>query len=162
MKGEKMDQNTNTTLNQNVDMLFTNLENFTQKEGVIGKPVIHENKTFLPVVSVTLGYGGGNSASKAPAGDNNTANQTIGNIAANMSGGALGFGAKLNTEAVIIIDKDKDNVSMISVNAPNAGLAEKIPQMLMNMGQNKQNGQQNQQGNAQNQSGQSSATGSNL
>lgn len=154
-----MDQNTNTTLNQNVDMLFTNLENFTQNEGVIGKPVVHENKTFLPVVSVTLGYGGGNTANKTQPGDNTAANQTIGNMAANMSGGALGFGAKLNTEAVIIIDKDKDSVSMLSLSAPAAGLAEKIPQMIMNMGQNKQGGQQNQQGNTQNQSNQNSGMG---
>lgn len=154
-----MDQNTNTTLNQNVDMLFTNLENFTQKEGVIGKPVVHENKTFLPVVSVTLGYGGGNTANKTQPGDSNTANQTIGSMAANMSGGALGFGAKLITEAVIIIDKDKDNVSMLSLSAPTASLAEKIPQMIANMGQSKQGGQQNQQGNTQNQSGQSGGMG---
>lgn len=145
-----MDQDTNLTLNQNVDMLFTNLENFTQNEGVIGKPVIHENKTFLPVVSVTLGYGGGNSANKTQPGSDNATNQTIGNIAAKMSGGALGFGAKLNTEAVIVIDKDKDSVSLISLSAPaTSQLTEKIPQMIMNMGQNKQSGQQNQQGNAQ-------------
>lgn len=154
-----MDQTTNATLNQNVDMLFTNLENFTQNEGVIGKPVIQENKTFLPVVSVTLGYGGGNSANKTQPGDDNTTNQTIGNMAAKMSGGALGFGAKLNTEAVIIIDKDKDSVSLISLSAPNSQLTEKIPQMLMNMGQNKQGGQQNQQGSAQGQGSQNSGIG---
>lgn len=154
-----MDQNTNTTLNQNVDLLFTNLENFTQNEGVIGKPVVHENKTFLPVVSVTLGYGGGNTANKLQPGDENPANQTIGNIAAKMSGGALGFGAKLNTEAVIVIDKDKDNVSLISLSAPaTSQLSEKIPQMLMNMGLNKQGGQQNQQGSTQGQSSQNSGT----
>lgn len=150
-----MDQNTNLTLDQNVDTLFTNLENFTQNEGVIGKPVVHENKTFLPVVSVTLGFGGGNSANKTQPGDNNTTNQTIGNMAAKMSGGALGYGAKLNTEAVIIIDKDKDSVSLISLSNPASQLTEKIPQMIMNMGQNKQGGQQNQQGGAQGQSGQS-------
>jgi len=141
-----MDQTTNTTLNQSVDMLFTNLENFTQNEGVIGKPVIHENKTFLPVVSVTLGYGGGNSANKTQPGDNNSTTQTIGNMAAKMSGGALGFGAKLNTEAIIVIDKDKDSVSMLSLNATaTSQLSEKIPQMLMNLGQSKQGSQQNQQ-----------------
>jgi hypothetical protein len=39
MKGENMDQNTTNTLAQNVDMLFSNLENFTQSEGVIGTAV---------------------------------------------------------------------------------------------------------------------------
>ncbi|HBT64198.1 MAG TPA: sporulation protein, partial [Ruminococcaceae bacterium] len=46
-------------LNENLDVLFHSLENFTQKEGVIGKPVTQGEKTFMPVVSVTVGYGGG-------------------------------------------------------------------------------------------------------
>lgn len=137
-----MDQETNMTLNQNVDMLFTNLENFTQKEGVIGKPVVHENKTFLPVVSVTLGYGGGNSANKTQPGESGNTNQSLGGIASKMAGGALGFGAKLNTEAVIVIDKDKDSVSMMSLTSGASQLADKIPQMIMNMNQGKQGGQQ--------------------
>lgn len=147
-----MDQNTTDSLNKNVEMLFTNLQNFTQNEGVIGKPVIQENKTFLPVVSVTIGYGGGNSASKSQPGDTGTSGNTIGSITGKMSGGALGLGAKLNTEAVIVIDKD--NVSLLPMNAT-AGtqLADKIPQMLMNMNQNKQGGHQNQQDNTQGQGG---------
>ena len=146
-----MDQNNTDTLTQNVDMLFSNLENFTQSEGVIGKPVIQGDKTFLPVVSVTLGYGSGNSANK---GQQNNTNQAGGAMGINMAGGALGLGAKLTTEAVIVIDKD--NVSLIQLNAA-AGTAsqliDKIPQMLsgmgMGMGQNKQG--QAQQGNAQGQ-----------
>ncbi len=47
------------SLNQNVDALFRSLENFTQNEGIIGKPVTQGEKTFLPVVSITVGYGGG-------------------------------------------------------------------------------------------------------
>lgn len=151
-----MDQETTTTLNQNVDMLFSNLENFTQKEGVIGKPVVQDNKTFLPVVSVTLGYGGGNSANKTqPEDSSNSSNQTLGGIASKMAGGALGFGAKLNTEAIIVIDKDKDSVSMLPLTS-GANLTEKIPQMLMNMGQ----GKMGQMGGTQGQSGGTGGTGS--
>ncbi len=62
-----MDQNPNLT--QNVDTLFSNLENFTQNEGLIGKPVTHGDKTFIPVVSVTLGYGSGNTANKTQQGN---------------------------------------------------------------------------------------------
>lgn len=143
-----MDQNTTESLNQNVEMLFNNLQNFTQNEGVIGKPVMHESKTFLPVVSLTLGFGGGNSASKSQPGESGAASNTIGSMAGKMAGGALGLGAKLNTEAVIVIDKD--NVSLLPLNA-SAGsqLADKIPQMIMNMNQNKQGGQQGGQGNTQ-------------
>jgi uncharacterized spore protein YtfJ len=141
-----MDQINNTNaLTQNVDMLFSNLENFTQSEGVIGKPVTQGDKTFLPVVSVTLGYGSGNSANKSQQNGTNQAGAT----GANMAGGALGLGAKLTTEAVIVIDKD--NVSLIQLSAAGSAsqLIDKLPQMLSGIGLNKQG--QGQQGNPQGQ-----------
>lgn len=144
-----MDQTPN--LNQNVDALFSNLESFTQNEGLIGKPVVHGDKTFLPVVSVTLGYGSGNSASKPQQGSSSSS-QGIGSMisATNMAGGALGLGAKLSTDAIIVIDKDK--VSMMPLNAPaNAGqLMDKLPQILSGM-TNKQQGQQQGQEQGQHQ-----------
>src|SRR5690242_16776302 len=91
--GKIMDQNLTQNLSQNIDTLFANLEDFTQKEGVLGKPVTHENKTFIPVVSVTLGYGGGNSQSKN---QQNTTSGTQG-LNVNMGGGALGLGARIST-----------------------------------------------------------------
>ncbi len=143
-----MDQFTTDTLNQNVELLFSNLESFTQNEGVIGKPVIQENKTFLPVVSVTLGYGGGNSATKSQPGTSGSAGSSgttgiMGSMAGKMAGGAMGLGAKLNTEAIIVIDKDKDSVSLLPVNAAaSSQLADKIPQMLTSMNQSKSGSQQ--------------------
>jgi uncharacterized spore protein YtfJ len=143
-----MDQN--TPLNQNVDMLFTNLEDFTQNEGVLGKPVTHGDKTFIPVVSVTLGYGSGNSASKNQQGTT-AVNQTPGAAAGNMAGGALGLGAKLSTDAIIVIDNN--NVSMMAVNATGNSnqLMDKIPQILSSLNLNKQqtNQQQDQTQNQQ-------------
>ena len=143
-----MDQNPNLT--QNVDTLFSNLENFTQNEGLIGKAVTHGDKTFIPVVSVTLGYGSGNTASKNQQGNTSV---NIGTGVGNMAGGALGLGAKLNTEAIIVIDKD--NVSMMQMSAvANAGqLVDKIPQILSSINPNnqQQGQQQNQAQNQQNQ-----------
>ena len=127
-----------TNLSQNVDTLFSNLEKFTQNEGLIGKPITHENKTFIPVVSVTMGYGTGNSASKAQS------TSVIGS--GKMNGGALGLGAKLCTDAVIVIDKD--NVSMLPINSTGSNtsqLIDKIPQMVSGMGQNQQQNQQKSQ-----------------
>lgn len=43
------------SISENVDTLFHSLENFTQNEGVIGKPVTQGNKTLMPIVSVTIG-----------------------------------------------------------------------------------------------------------
>ncbi len=150
-----MDQNANLT--QNVDALFSNLEGFTQNEGLIGKPVTHGDKTFLPVVSLTLGYGTGNSASKGQQGSSSTISPGMNSMsgAGNMAGGALGLGAKLCTDAVIVIDKD--NVSMLPLNATGTAgqqLMDKIPQIISGMS-GKQAGQsqgQSQQGQSQSQS----------
>lgn len=134
-----MDQNLN--LSQNIDTLFTNIENFTQTEGVIGKPVTQENKTFIPVVSVSIGCGGGNTASKNKPGSTSQAMDS--GTAANMSGGALGLGAKVTTDAIIVIDSGK--VSMMTLNAAgNASqILDKIPEIVKGMNPQQQN--QNQQ-----------------
>ena len=126
-------------LSQNIDTLFTNIEKYTKTEGVIGKPITHEDKTFIPVVSVTFGCGGGNTASKMPQG-NASANQGAGTSAGNMSGGALGLGAKISTDAIIVIDKG--NISMMTVSAAGNAtqLLDKIPEMVKGMTQ-----QQNKQ-----------------
>ena len=128
-----MDQ---SNLVENVDTLFHSLENFTQKEGVIGKAVVQGDKTFMPVVSITIGYGGGN----ASGGKNQTAN------AAGMAGGAgtgaLGLGAKLCTDAVIVIDNQ--NVTMLPVNSSASNIVDKIPQIISGMNQNKAGQAQNQ------------------
>jgi len=137
-----MDQNLN--LSQNIDTLFSNIENFTQTEGVIGKPVTQQDKTFIPVVSVSIGCGGGNTASKNKQG--NAAPQGMNSEdGANMAGGALGLGAKLSTDAIIVIDSGK--VSMMTLNAAgNASqLMDKIPEIVKGMNPQQQNQDQNKQ-----------------
>jgi len=124
-------------MTENVDTLFHSIENFTQKEGVIGKPVTLGDKTLLPVVSVTVGYGGGNAAMKGQSGSGSTGTGT----GSSSSGtGALGLGAKLTTDAVIVIDNQ--NISMLPISANGASqLIEKIPQIVSTMSQNKQSNQ---------------------
>ena len=143
----------NTTMDQNIATLFSNIENFTQNEGILGKPVSHGDKTFIPVVTVSVGYGGGNTSGKMLQG-NTGANQGSGNSGVD----ALGLGARISTEAVVVIDGN--NVSVMNVNNSIGNmnqLMNKLPQM-MGMGQsNQQQGQQGQQQNQQQgQSGQQS------
>ncbi|MEL4106470.1 spore germination protein GerW family protein [Oscillospiraceae bacterium WX1] len=139
-----MDQQLNLT--ENVNSLFQSLEDFTQKEGIIGKPVTQGEKTFLPVVSVTLGYGGGNASMKGQGGSSSS----TGTSASSSTGtGAMGLGAKLCTDAVIVIEGQ--NVSVLPVNAAGAStsLVDKIPQIISGM-----KGQGQSQSAAQNQSSQ--------
>ncbi len=131
------------SINQYVDTLFTNMENFSQKDGLIGKPVIQGDKTFLPVMSITLGYGGGDTQAKSKQNAGNASTMGGG-----VFGGALGIGAKLCTDAVIVIDKD--NVLMAPVNAQAGSVSQvinKIPQIISSM--NPQMGQGSQGGQAQ-------------
>ncbi|MCR4436082.1 MAG: spore germination protein GerW family protein [Clostridiales bacterium] len=146
-----MEQQQNLSFTQNIDAIFTNLEEFTKKESVLGQPVTYGDKTLIPIVSVTLGYGSGSMRAKSQQ------NNTGAGMNAEMNpGNGLGMGAKINTEAVVVIDKD--NVSMLPVGEKsNMGqMIDKIPQILMNLNQNKpqqqgqnqnqpQNPQQNQQ-----------------
>lgn len=141
-----MDQNPD--LIQNVDTLFSNLENFTQNQGLIGKPVTYGDKTFIPVVSVALGYGSGNTAGKSQQG-NAPSNTGAMQGGGNMAGGALGLGAKLNTDAVIVIDKDQVSMLQLSAAANATQFMDKIPQILTGMGQNKQPGQAQNQDSSQ-------------
>lgn len=138
-----------TNLNENVDTLFKSLENFTQNEGIIGKPVTQGDKTFLPVVSITVGYGGGNASMKGKQGAGAMGTGTSGT-------GALGLGAKLCTDAVIVIDNQ--NVTMLPMNSNASTIMDKIPQIISGItsGQTGQSGQMGQSGQT-GQSGQNSS-----
>lgn len=122
-------------LTQYVNTLFANMKSFSQDDGLIGKPVTQGDKTFLPVLSVTLGYGGGDSNNKAKQ------NSGTGKMGSMMSD-AVGVGAKLCTDAVIVIDKDNIMLAPIGAKSGIGQLADKVPQLISSMGAG---GQQNQQ-----------------
>lgn len=132
-----MEQN----LTQYVDTLFTNMEGFTQREGLIGKPVVQGDKTFLPVMSITLGYGGGDTQSRGKAGGNMA---NAGGGGATIGGGALGLGAKLSADAVLVIDKDNVLLAPIGAQGNVSQIIDKIPQILNNMNAGGQGGGQQQ------------------
>jgi uncharacterized spore protein YtfJ len=126
----------NINLTTQVDTMFANMEQFTQQDGLLGKPVTQGDKTFLPVMSLTFGYAGGDMLSRTK-----TQNPSMSG-----SSGALGAGAKLTTEAVIIIDKN--NVMLAPVNTQLGGISQiinQIPQIVGNMGGKQNSQQQNSQ-----------------
>jgi uncharacterized spore protein YtfJ len=138
-----MEQNitNNQDVTQYVDTLFANMKSFSQHDGMIGKPVTEGGKTFLPVISVTMGYGGGDSHSHA-----NTGTQAK----TGMMGDVLGVGAKLCTDAVIVIDGNNVLLAPIGAKGGVAQMIEKIPQIIGGMGQGGQQPQQQQQTQQQN------------
>lgn len=134
----------NSSLTQNIDTLFSNIETFTQSEGTLGKPVTQGDKTLIPIISVTIGYGGGNTSGKMSQGTTGT---TQGSSNAGMD--ALGLGARISTDALAVVDGNNVTVIPVSPTASNMNqLISQIPQM-MGKGQasQSQNQQQNQQQN---------------
>ena len=81
-------------LTENVDTLFRPGE-FHTEGGIIGKPVTQGNKTFLPVVSITMGYSGNaNMKGRSRRQNHRFVHQYR----------SARLGAKLCTDAVIVID----------------------------------------------------------
>lgn len=136
-----MSQNIN--FSQNMDTIFSGLQDFVKTESVMGTPVVVEDKTLVPIVSVALGYGSATASAKKTQANSNSSNDDPN----------VGLGARITTNAVVVIDKG--SVSMLPINGKgNMGqLIDKIPEMVTNMAPNSQqgNGNQNQNQPPQNQ-----------
>lgn len=132
---------TNQGLAQYVDSLFANMKSFSQMDGLIGKPVVQGDKTFMPVLSVTVGYGGGDSQSKA----NNSSGNNTSNKQGRMLSDAMGIGAKLCTDAIIVIDKDNVLLAPVGAKGGVSQMIEKIPQIVGSMTSGNQQQQQQKQ-----------------
>lgn len=132
----------NTSFTNNIDTLFSDIHNLTKTDTVMGTPITVENKTLIPLMSVTLGYGSTGMGTKA---------QIAGNL--NTESGGHGLGAKVSTSGIVVIDKN--SVQVISTNGNSAvnEMMSKIPQALSGMGQKTTGagGQGQQQGGTQNQ-----------
>ena len=128
----------NSSLNQNIDTLFSNIETFTQNEGMLGKPVSQGDKTLIPIISVTIGYGGGNTSGRMAS---NNAAAAQGTSNAGMD--ALGLGARISTDALAVVDGQ--NVSVIPVNANPSNMSQLINQIPQIMGKGQGGQSQNQQ-----------------
>lgn len=135
----------NGNFSQNMETIFSDIQNFSKTDAVLGSPVSVGDKTLVPVMSVTLGYG--STPSKNGQGNSEAATN------------GLGLGARITTNAVVVIDKDsvsmlptneKSNMGQIIKNIPQP-LMNSLPESLKNMGQSvlqktmPQMGQQNNQ-----------------
>ena len=129
-----------SSLNQNIDTLFSNIETFTQNEGMLGKPVSQGDKTLIPIISVTIGYGGGNTSGRMSGG---TTAATQGTSNAGMD--ALGLGARISTDALAVVDGG--NVTVIPVNSTGSNMNQLINQIPQMMGKSQNTQQQGQQQN---------------
>lgn len=132
--------NENTSFTNNMNTLFTDLHDFVSTDTVLGNPLSVGNKTLVPVMSVTMGYGStGMSTKLQNSGSNNANNATSG----------VGLGARVTTSAVVVIEND--SVSMLPVNEKSnmEQLMNKLPEAVSSLGQSLSGGGMMSQGNNQ-------------
>lgn len=89
-----------TSLKENLDTLFVNLERFLKTETVVGEPIVIGDTTIVPIVSVSFGCGtsGGTGNDKSGKG---------------VSGAGIGAGAKITPDAVLVIKNNE--VTMLPI-----------------------------------------------
>ena len=140
----------NTSFSQNIQGVFNDLHNFVKTDSVLGVPVVVGDKTLIPVISVTLGYGSAGMPKKAQ--NDNTSNAS----------GGMGLGARVSTSAVVVIEKNSTTMLTVGEKGNMAQMIDKIPQAISSIGQNmqgqQQGGMQNQQQSGQQNQQQGSTT----
>ena len=77
---------------ENLDTLFSKLENFLKTDTVVGEPIVVGEVTLVPIITVTFGCGSG-------SGDSDKKNLS-GNSA------AMGACAKVTPNAIVVIKQD--------------------------------------------------------
>ncbi|HCW04412.1 MAG TPA: sporulation protein [Clostridium sp.] len=132
-----------TSFNNNMNTLFSDLEDFVKTGSVLGSPMEVENKTLIPIMSVTMGYGSTGMGTKS----------SMGTGAANTSSGGLGLGARVSSNCLVVIDNNNNSIQMLPVNSNNNmnQLMSKIPDAITSLGQSMMGGQSQQQGGSQQQ-----------
>jgi uncharacterized spore protein YtfJ len=106
-----------SSMSENLEMIFSKLENFLKTETVVGEPIVVGETTLIPIISVMFGCGGGGGVGTDDKG-------------ANGSGSGLGMGARIVPNAILVIKKDE--VSMLPVKDKNAlgNLIEMVPEII--------------------------------
>lgn len=108
---------TNSSVSQNIDVLFTKLEKFLKTETVVGQPITVGETTIVPIISVMFGCGTG-------AGSGGDGKGSDG------SGTGLGVGAKVVPNSVLIIRKDEVKILPVTGTDHISNLAEIVPELI--------------------------------
>ena len=104
-------------LKQNLDSIFSHLENMFKAKTVIGDPIVIGEITLVPVVNVTFGIGTGGGEGKD---------------AKDQGGGGVGAGtgARLIPAAVIVIKGDQVSMLPIAGRSSLENIVEMFPEVI--------------------------------
>lgn len=103
-----------SSIKENVDSLFSNLEKFLKSETVVGEPIEVGETTLVPIISVAFGCGtgSGKGADKKEAAG---------------GGAGLGAAAKITPNAIVVIKGDKVNLLPIGGKSGIDNLLDLVP-----------------------------------
>lgn len=87
-------------LNENLNTIFSKLEEFFKSETVVGKPIQVGEVTLIPIIDIGFGLGTGGGNGKDNKGNDGT-------------GGGAGVGAKISPNSVLVVKGDE--VSLIAL-----------------------------------------------
>ncbi|WP_026884117.1 GerW family sporulation protein [Clostridium akagii] len=103
-----------SSIKDNVDSLFKNLERFLKTETVVGEPIVVGDITLVPIISVVFGCGTGEGQADKKQG----------------AGGGLGAAAKVTPNAIVVIKDDKVTLLPINGKSNLDNLLDMVPGIL--------------------------------
>ena len=112
-------------VSENLETAFSYLEKFLKTETVVGEPIIIGETTIIPLVTVSFGAGGGGGRGKDAKGIDG-------------DGGGVGMGAKITTDAVLIIKGDSVNLIPVKGRSDLDTLVAMVPEILGKFGKKKE------------------------
>ena len=112
-------------VSENLETAFSYLEKFLKTETVVGEPIIIGETTIIPLVTVTFGLGGGGGKGKDAKGVDG-------------DGGGVGMGAKITTDAVLVIKGDNVNLIPVKGRTDLDRLVTMVPEILGKFGKKKE------------------------
>lgn len=107
-----------SSIGQNMETLFTQLEKFLKTETVVGEPMTIGEVTIVPLITVSFGCGMGGGSGKDPEKSEEG------------SGSGLGAGAKISPDSVLVINKGEVTMMPVKGKANLEKLMEKVPDIL--------------------------------
>lgn len=107
-----------SSIGQNMETLFTQLEKFLKTETVVGEPMTIGEVTIVPLITVSFGCGMGGGTGK----DSEKSEEG--------SGSGLGAGAKISPDSVLVINKGEVTMMPVKGKANLEKLMEKVPDIV--------------------------------
>lgn len=112
-------------VSENLETAFGYLEKFLKTETVVGEPITIGETTIIPLVTVTFGAGGG-------GGNGRDEKNVYGD------GGGVGMGAKITTDAVLVIKGESVNLIPVKGRTDLDKLVGMVPELLNKFGKKKE------------------------